>query len=308
MHMLHYRAALFVGIAFAMWADPSHVYARSPTQKSKTKLPVVFLDPGHGGSQTGAHGICGLQEKDLTLKLAKQTAAWINRSGMAKAKLSRTTDLDLDLHTRVVMATQNQARILLSIHANAAPHPGAHGSEVFFAQAHKPQKFVVPKKGKRYRSIPRKTPIFSTQLQALIDRENTNIRATRPIQGMLQSLLGHQNHRKSQRLALAINTQLQGAVLQNRPTKRQGVQQAPFWILRHAPMPAVLAEVGFLTHKEECQALKSPSYQQRIARALASGAIAFLHSDAHSKPIAAPHISPWPKTQSSILTASKTQD
>ena len=55
--------------------------------------------------------------------------------------------------------------------------------------------------------------------------------------------------------------------------RNRGVLQAPFRVLRGAKMPAILVEIGFLTHREECPKLAKEDYQRQIARALA-GSIA----------------------------------
>jgi N-acetylmuramoyl-L-alanine amidase len=55
----------------------------------------------------------------------------------------------------------------------------------------------------------------------------------------------------------------------------RGVKQAPFYVLAGARMPAVLLEVGFISHAEEAARLRDPAYQERIAEAVAEGVRAF---------------------------------
>lgn len=79
---------------------------------------LVIVDPGHGGKDSGAIGIGGLQEKDIILSISQEVAAILEQQGV-KAVLTRNSDYFVDLAPRVAMAEQVNANLFVSIHANS---------------------------------------------------------------------------------------------------------------------------------------------------------------------------------------------
>jgi N-acetylmuramoyl-L-alanine amidase len=94
---------------------------------------LVVLDPGHGGSDPGAVGIGGLQEKQIVLPIAQQVAAYLEQQGV-QTILTRTDDSDVELEPRVQMAEQANASLFVSIHANAISmdRPEINGVETYY--------------------------------------------------------------------------------------------------------------------------------------------------------------------------------
>ncbi|MDN3239583.1 N-acetylmuramoyl-L-alanine amidase family protein [Glycomyces tritici] len=82
----------------------------------------IFLDPGHGGHDPGAVGN-GLREKDLTLDIAKRTRAILDDHGY-QTRMSRTSDVHVDLPDRAAAANAWGAHVFLSIHINAGGGTG----------------------------------------------------------------------------------------------------------------------------------------------------------------------------------------
>lgn len=102
---------------------------------------TIVLDPGHGGSDSGAVGPSGLQEKDVTLAIAQKVRDILTASG-ARVVMTRTDDHDVygayatdrqELQARVnVGAYTPDMQLFLSIHANAFSSPLAHGTETYY--------------------------------------------------------------------------------------------------------------------------------------------------------------------------------
>ncbi|MGL4241880.1 MAG: N-acetylmuramoyl-L-alanine amidase, partial [Beijerinckiaceae bacterium] len=84
-------------------------------------LPLVFLDPGHGGIDSGASGPGGELEKTIVLQFALALKDRLERGGKARVMLSRTGDVFVPLRDRVRMARQAKAQLFLSLHADALP-------------------------------------------------------------------------------------------------------------------------------------------------------------------------------------------
>lgn len=78
----------------------------------------IFIDPGHGGTDSGAVGN-GLKEKDLTLKISKKIKEKLANYENVQIKLSRESDQTLSLPQRTNMANAWGANYLISVHINA---------------------------------------------------------------------------------------------------------------------------------------------------------------------------------------------
>lgn len=87
----------------------------------------IMLDPGHGGHDPGAVAN-NLKEKDLVLKIAKKTKAILEKVYGATVKLTRSTDVYIDLSQRARLANNWGADYFASIHINAG---GGTGFETF---------------------------------------------------------------------------------------------------------------------------------------------------------------------------------
>lgn len=94
---------------------------------------TVVIDPGHGGSETGAVGANGLSEANLNLAVAELVRDELEAAG-ATAVLTRSADYRITLATRAEIATSLEARALVSIHHNGdADAPSAEpGTETYF--------------------------------------------------------------------------------------------------------------------------------------------------------------------------------
>ena len=101
---------------------------------------IIVLDPGHGGSDPGAIGPTGLQEKQVTLPIAEYLKSILEAKG-AKVILTRTTDVDVygphasgvdELQARVNVANGNQADAFISIHINSFSNPNVGGIATYY--------------------------------------------------------------------------------------------------------------------------------------------------------------------------------
>jgi N-acetylmuramoyl-L-alanine amidase len=104
-----------------------------------TDLPIIVLDPGHGGSAAAggssannATGPTGLLEKDATLDLARRVERHLG--GRARVMLTRTGDVNLSLVQRAQVAADHDARAFVSLHFNGDASPATNGAEVFVAR------------------------------------------------------------------------------------------------------------------------------------------------------------------------------
>ena len=140
-HLLHVLACAPVAAALAATlALPSHALAASP-QPGPPQPYVVAIDPGHGGSPDNSNpsqlfdpGVVaqnGLQEKDVTLDLARRVAALL-RADDVEVVLTRTSDTYVDIGPRMQAAIDAGAQLFVSIHLNSFTDPGTGGALVLY--------------------------------------------------------------------------------------------------------------------------------------------------------------------------------
>ena len=106
-------------------------YLRLPDIKKKNSL--VIIDPGHGGPDPGAIGIRGIRETDVVLDVSKRVKQLLSEKGV-RVRLTRKSEIDLDLPPRVSFANRTGADIFVSIHANASQGKkrNINGLETFY--------------------------------------------------------------------------------------------------------------------------------------------------------------------------------
>ena len=226
---------------------------------ARTPAFVAVIDPGHGGDQEGALSPSGEKEKDVALDLALRISRRLKKMG-AKVVLTRTGDFSVPLANRAALATALRADLFVSVHLNSMPTPEQRhrtsGIETYFLSA----------------------GATDTRASAVAARENADrlagepeIDPNDPVAGILSSLEDAASLQGSSRLAYAIHERLVTSL----EAEDHGVKQAPFYVLAGARMPAVLLEVGFISHDGEAAKLRTRAYRERIADAVAAGVVAF---------------------------------
>ena len=225
-----------------------------------TKGKLIVIDPGHGGSDSGAVGN-GLKEKNVVLATSKKLGALLQKRGY-RVLYTRSTDVFINLRSRTIFAGKKNADMFISIHANAAPNASAasrmSGVETFF---------LSPARSERSKN--------AAALENKGDMEDMNTFSK-------QTFLNFLNREKiisSNKLAIDIQSYMLSSVKKSFKSKDGGVREAPFWVLVGATMPAVLVEIGYITHPDEGKNLGKSAYQDRIAQGIANGVDAYFQKN-----------------------------
>ena len=208
---------------------------------------TIVLDPGHGGSETGAISASGTAEKELTLLLAQAVKRRLEERLAVRVVLTRDEDASLPLTTRTALANQFKADLFLSIHLNSSPGSSARGAETYFLSDQASDAGAAS------------SAAAENQAPAEGDDE-----ALYGLQLILWDLAQSRHLQESQSLANLIQAELNTELA----LRDRGVKQAPFRVLRGAAMPAVLVELGFLSNPEEEKRLLEPGYRAQLADAL----------------------------------------
>nr|WP_270983500.1 N-acetylmuramoyl-L-alanine amidase [Campylobacter upsaliensis] len=215
---------------------------------------IIVLDAGHGGKDSGALSKNKrLKEKDIVLSTTLKIGNELKKRGF-KVYYTRTTDKFINLRDRTKIANDRKADLFLSIHANAAPNTSraksSEGLETFF---------LSPARSERSKKAAEK--------ENQGDFEEMNYFSK-------QSILNFLNREKivaSNKLAIDI----QKGVLAKTRTRYKvvdgGVREAPFWVLVGASMPAILLEIGYITHPSEGERIANKNFQDLLAKGIADG-------------------------------------
>jgi N-acetylmuramoyl-L-alanine amidase len=207
----------------------------------------VVIDPGHGGSNTGAKG-ASLVEKQLTLALATQVAERLRAHGI-EVVLTRAGDRTLTLRQRVTVANQLPADVFVSLHANASPDRTQRGYETFVLSARGVDIDARALRGDAATPRPGLDPALARVLDD-VERGAAQWEAAD--------------------LAVRVQRELRtrrGAV------GDRGVRQDAHHVLLGATMPAILVEVGFVDHPIEGRELAVPAVQAQLADAIAEAIV-----------------------------------
>ena len=225
-----------------------------------TKGKLIVIDPGHGGSDSGAVGN-GLKEKNVVLATSKKLGALLQKRGY-RVLYTRSTDVFINLRSRTAFAAKKNADMFISIHANAAPNTSSalkmSGVETFF---------LSPARSERSKN--------AAALENRGDLEDMNTFSK-------QTFLNFLNREKiisSNKLAIDIQSYMLSSVKKSFSSRDGGVREAPFWVLVGATMPAVLVEMGYITHPQEGKNLGKSAYQDRIAQGIANGVDAYFQKN-----------------------------
>ena len=221
------------------------------------KLPLIVVDAGHGGSDLGAKGYRGIQEKNVNLAIALRLKDILTSRYKYRVILTRGDDTFIPLPGRGKIANDNNADVFVSVHANAAPRRAAHGIETYYlGQGH------------------------SEEAKATAARENGElVKSVKDdeTQEILASMISTTKINKSSRLAGNIQNQLYQSMRKKYSgVKNLGVKEGPFFVLHDTNMASVLVEVGFVTNPREESRLKQSSYLDRLASSIAKGVSKFV--------------------------------
>ncbi len=237
-------------------AGPKSLPPAAPESNSNGKFSLsrqlglsvsrVVIDAGHGGHDPGAHGN-GITESELTLDVALRLEKLLKAQAGVEVVMTRDTDVFIPLEERTAIANREGADLFLSIHANASRNVAARGIETYFLN------FAM-----------------NPEAEAVAARENaTSGQSMHSLPDIVKAIALNNKINESRDLAVTVQKSMAKRLgARNRSLKDLGVKQAPFVVLIGAVMPSVLAEISFVTNKQDGTLLKAVAYRQQIAQAL----------------------------------------
>jgi N-acetylmuramoyl-L-alanine amidase len=213
-------------------------------------LPLVMLDPGHGGKDPGAIGVSGTYEKHVAFATAQELRRQLAASGHYRVELTRTRDVFIPLEDRVGAAQRRGALLFVSMHADAVSDHSVRGASVYTLS----------------------DTASDAQTAALARRENAadrfggpGFRDTPPeVAQILSSLVRQETRSGSARIARGVVNELERSL----PLLANPSRHAGFVVLKAADIPSILVEMGFMSNRADEAALQRPDHRALVASAM----------------------------------------
>lgn len=218
-------------------------------QQQLAKKFTIMLDAGHGGIDSGAEGVTGLKEKDVTLAFARDLRDRLEKEKDFQVFMTRDEDVFLRLGERVRLARQHEADLFISIHADSVPQHYIRGATVYTI-SDKASDSVARAMAERENRSDEFAGIVPEDLPEVTD--------------ILLDLTRRETHGFSLKFADKVVKSLDGEVsLINNPHRFAGFQ-----VLRAPDVPSVLVEMGYLSNKEDEKLITDPAWRQLFAERL----------------------------------------
>jgi N-acetylmuramoyl-L-alanine amidase len=223
-------------------------------EKVFPKIRTVVIDPGHGGKDPGAIGPRGLREKDIVLSVGKKLGKILEKKYGLKVIYTRKKDIFVPLNDRTEIANSKKADLFISIHTNASKTRKTRGIETYFLNWTNNKEAI--------RVAARENRITVKKMKKLQNE----------LQFILHDLARNNKREESMRLAHSVQNAMVNTLKRDyRKIENLGVKYALFYVLVGAEMPSILAEISFISNREEEKRLSRESYKKRVAEAIAKG-------------------------------------
>jgi N-acetylmuramoyl-L-alanine amidase len=255
--------------AFAALVRSSAVLAADAPPTAIPGQPVIVLDPGHGGVDSGARGLGGVQEKILVFGFCAELKRQLDATKRYAIVMTRDGDQYVDLDDRVAIARKANASLFISVHADTlSEDTNVSGSTV-------------------YTVADRASDAEAARIAA---RENAASRGpgggsrldNADVADILFDLKRRETRTYAHIFSRGLVDNLRGAAKLNHNPERS----AGFVVLKAPEFPSVLVELGYLSNAQDVQSLASPEWRTRAAAAMVKEVDAFFAG--YGKPDSAP--------------------
>jgi N-acetylmuramoyl-L-alanine amidase len=225
---------------------------REPAGKSADPRPLVVIDPGHGGLDSGTTAPSGETEKAIVLDFSLKLRDKLEKTGKYRVAMTRADDHFVPLAERVRLARAGQAALLISVHADALAHrdPEGHGATVYTLSE----------------------TASDAEAARLADTENradliAGVDLTDEpgdVADILIDLAQRETKAFSMHFARALVSEFKiSARLHKHPLKSAG-----FRVLKAPDVPSVLIELGYVTNPQDLKLLTSEAWRARAAESM----------------------------------------
>jgi N-acetylmuramoyl-L-alanine amidase len=221
-----------------------------PSPGPAPSLPVIVIDPGHGGVDPGAIGVDGLQEKTVVLGVARALHDLLERTGRYQVVLTRRDDSFVRLRERTAAARAAGGNVFVSLHADTLDLAGQRGASVYTLSA-----AASDEEAASFASRENKADILPGTDLSSLDAVTARI---------LIDLAQRQTSNRSILFADLLAAELARVT----PLVHRHRRFADLAVLKSPGMPSVLVELGYISNRDDALNLASPGYRASLACAM----------------------------------------
>ncbi|MGA2124572.1 MAG: N-acetylmuramoyl-L-alanine amidase [Xanthobacteraceae bacterium] len=228
-------------------ADPVIKPDRDAGSKPTDLRPLVMLDPGHGGLDTGTHSASGEAEKAIVLDFALMLRDKLDKSGKYRVAMTRSDDHFVPLAERVRMARAAQAALFVSIHADALPNhdPEARGATIYTLS-----ETASDAEAARLAEAENRADVI-----AGVDLTSEP--------GDVADILIDLAQRETKAFSVHFARTLVAELKASARMHKHPLKSAGFRVLKAPDVPSALVELGYVTNPEDLKMLTSEAWRSR---------------------------------------------
>lgn len=230
----------------------------TPAKRTGGAQVVIAIDAGHGGKDSGAVGLNGLQEKTVTLSVARRLKALFDKDPDFKAVLTRDGDYFISVMGRSDVARNKNANLLVSIHADAAPNRSATGASVWVLSNRR----ASTEMGRWLEQHEKQSELLGGAGDVLANSESNPYLS----EAVLDLQFGH-----SQRVGYDVAVKVLSEMRRIGALHKRTPEHASLGVLRSPDIPSLLIETGFISNTGEERLLGSAEFQNKLAESIYKG-------------------------------------
>jgi N-acetylmuramoyl-L-alanine amidase len=227
--------------------------------KAEAGKPLVVIDPGHGGVDTGASGVSGLVEKEVVFDFARDLARKLRATGQFRVAMTRESDVFVPLDERVTIARGQGAALLVSIHADSIKQAAGVAGATVYTVSDRASDAEAARVAESENSADRAAGVDATEAS-----------------GEVADILFDLTRRETRAFAHLYSRTLIGYLGKATKLNKNPARSAGFKVLKAPDVPSVLLELGYLSSEKDAQALASPEWRDRVTTSVSQSISAFL--------------------------------
>ena len=231
----------------------AHVQSDVAAASDNDPRPLIVIDPGHGGIDSGTKGLGGEDEKDIVLAFGLKLRDTLTATGKYRVAMTRSDDTFIPLQERVQFARRRKASLFISVHADSLPRSEGvgEGASVYTLYEH----------------------ASDAEAAKLADKENkSDIIAGVDLRAQpddVANILIDRAQRETKTFSVRFARTLVGDIKPVAPLHLKPVKAAGFVVLKAPDVPSVLVELGYMSTRRDLKNLISPEWRAQTAQAMA---------------------------------------
>lgn len=247
------------GLGASGLQPPTPKRAQSPKARAaKAFKPIIVLDPGHGGMDSGATKF-GTIEKHVVLAFSHVLREQLEATGRYKVIMTRDKDIFVELDERLAFGERNKANLFIAIHADYAGTK-ARGATIFTLRD------GVAKDLERSAANSAGDKVMSEKDINTVKQSSGDVDTVRNILADLAERDVRRTHDRTSIFAKAVIENMG----ESTPMRHDPDQQAAFRVLKTAQFPSVLIELGYVSNRQDSNNLKSDEWRERVSESIVS--------------------------------------